>query len=618
MLTAGPRAALGLLSPGDRPIERGDPFHGGLRDLGCLNCRAGFVVEDAASCRPWRATTSTDWLAPTSRRSPSGTRRCGSGRPVGALHEVIDRHLGDPFFGIFLNRSPDRLDEWVIRRSGRGRPSSSDRVWRSRSTSSRRPGRRISPPTSRTASVCRTSCAASWPPRIPMRGADPAPAIVHGRCARHRAPSGRSAVLEHPRLPATVLAPTRRAMTMPSDERGGPRRSDRPRGRRCDPDSRCGAGARLASLLVDGHELLVTEGDGPIGGAATRWSRSPVAPRRRFPFRDRLYDVPLSLPRTPSTGPPGPAVGGNRPIRRGLELTTDLGPDWPFRGRWSRRSCCCPADGGDLRSSGRTDARSSSVASLVPALRRWGECPARRSRRIDVPPGPDGLPTGSIGAPTPGPGDDAFADLVTPPRLTCRVLELDVRSTAPFGSSSTSGTTHSAGATDGTTGRVQPRLGGRRGPPIAAPDHPRRSRWRGAGHDPTGRPGAGDQAFEATPFGSGTFTPVTRSCRSLAGVLARSALIISSSRSAHHPGRTRRRRPSGDGSPRRQPEIELVDADADLLGEDRMRRSGPSRGGARRTRRRRSAPPYRAPDAIAHDQPTAARTRSPWNDRAGR
>ena len=26
MLTAGPRAAFGLLSPGDRPIERGDPF----------------------------------------------------------------------------------------------------------------------------------------------------------------------------------------------------------------------------------------------------------------------------------------------------------------------------------------------------------------------------------------------------------------------------------------------------------------------------------------------------------------------------------------------------------------------------------------------------------------
>ena len=26
MLTAGPRAALGLLSPGDRRIERGDPF----------------------------------------------------------------------------------------------------------------------------------------------------------------------------------------------------------------------------------------------------------------------------------------------------------------------------------------------------------------------------------------------------------------------------------------------------------------------------------------------------------------------------------------------------------------------------------------------------------------
>ena len=48
MLTAGPRATLGLLSPGDRPIERGDPFTVAFGIWGALNCRAGFVVEDAA------------------------------------------------------------------------------------------------------------------------------------------------------------------------------------------------------------------------------------------------------------------------------------------------------------------------------------------------------------------------------------------------------------------------------------------------------------------------------------------------------------------------------------------------------------------------------------------
>ena len=48
MLSAGPRARYGLLSPGDRPIERGDPFTIAFGIWGALNCRAGFVVEDAA------------------------------------------------------------------------------------------------------------------------------------------------------------------------------------------------------------------------------------------------------------------------------------------------------------------------------------------------------------------------------------------------------------------------------------------------------------------------------------------------------------------------------------------------------------------------------------------
>ena len=48
MLTAGPRATLGLLSPGDRPIERGDRFTIAFGIWGALTCRAGFVVEDAA------------------------------------------------------------------------------------------------------------------------------------------------------------------------------------------------------------------------------------------------------------------------------------------------------------------------------------------------------------------------------------------------------------------------------------------------------------------------------------------------------------------------------------------------------------------------------------------
>src|SRR5258705_2254891 len=47
MLTAGPRARFGLLSPSDRRIERGDPFTTAFGIWGALNCRAGFVATGA-------------------------------------------------------------------------------------------------------------------------------------------------------------------------------------------------------------------------------------------------------------------------------------------------------------------------------------------------------------------------------------------------------------------------------------------------------------------------------------------------------------------------------------------------------------------------------------------
>ncbi len=99
MLTAGPRATLGLLSPGDRPIERGDRFTVAFGVSGALNCRAGFVVEAAADYFEAVA----EWY---------GALRVG--QTGGALDEIVQRRLGDPFFGIFLNPGHQlHLDEWV-------------------------------------------------------------------------------------------------------------------------------------------------------------------------------------------------------------------------------------------------------------------------------------------------------------------------------------------------------------------------------------------------------------------------------------------------------------------------------------------------------------------------
>jgi hypothetical protein len=114
MLSAGPRASLGLLSPSDRPIEHGDRFTVAFGIWGALTCRAGFVVESAAELSapirdyverlvgPYYAAVA-EWY---------GALRVGA--EAGVLHEIVARRLGDPFFGIFLNPGHQiHLDEWV-------------------------------------------------------------------------------------------------------------------------------------------------------------------------------------------------------------------------------------------------------------------------------------------------------------------------------------------------------------------------------------------------------------------------------------------------------------------------------------------------------------------------
>jgi hypothetical protein len=114
MLTAGERARLGLLSPGDRPIERGDPFTTAFGIWGALTCRAGFLVEDAAEL-PEPIRDYVDRLvAPYFAAIAAWYGAIRIGQTGAALFEIVERHLGDPFFGIFLNPGHQlHLDEWV-------------------------------------------------------------------------------------------------------------------------------------------------------------------------------------------------------------------------------------------------------------------------------------------------------------------------------------------------------------------------------------------------------------------------------------------------------------------------------------------------------------------------
>jgi hypothetical protein len=114
MLTAGPRASLGLLSPGDRPIERGDRFTTAFGIWGALNCRAGFVVEDAAELPAAIGDYVERLVGPYFEAVAEWYAALHVGQTGGALQAIIDRHLGDPFFGIFLNPGHQiHLDEWV-------------------------------------------------------------------------------------------------------------------------------------------------------------------------------------------------------------------------------------------------------------------------------------------------------------------------------------------------------------------------------------------------------------------------------------------------------------------------------------------------------------------------
>ena len=196
------------------------------------------------------------------------------------------------------------------------------------------------------------------------------------------------------------------------------------------------AGGRFVSLMVGGHELLLTEGDGPVV-----WGCYPMAPFAgrirdgRFRFHGRAFQLPLTMPPN--------AIHGtvlDRPwdvtahSDDRLELAVDLGPDWPFDGHVVQSVALVP---GGLEATLELLA-----AEPMPVVLGWH--PWFR-RTIDgsaaelefeahwmYARGADGLPTGATIPPTPRPWDDAFTDVVIPPRLTWPgIARLEIRSDAP-------------------------------------------------------------------------------------------------------------------------------------------------------------------------------------------
>lgn len=114
MLTNGNRATYGLPSPTTNTLKLGERFTMCLCFWGALTSRAGFLVHDEKEL----PNDIQDYLAklvvPYFKTITHWYEHIGIGVTGNELYEIVMEHLGDPFFGIFLNPGHYiHLDEWV-------------------------------------------------------------------------------------------------------------------------------------------------------------------------------------------------------------------------------------------------------------------------------------------------------------------------------------------------------------------------------------------------------------------------------------------------------------------------------------------------------------------------
>lgn len=194
------------------------------------------------------------------------------------------------------------------------------------------------------------------------------------------------------------------------------------------------AGARVASLVVDGLELLVTEADRPID-----WGLFPMAPfagRVRhgvLKFDDREYQLPLTLPPH--------AIHGTLVTRTWSDIApgvmeVDFDDRWPFEGRVRHEVT--------LGDDHLTATLTVVADEPMPAWVGWHPWFRRRlgrgSRaRLALQAGgmfardDESIPTGEVVPVPDGPWDDCFTELAGPPSIEwAGALTLEIASDCPY------------------------------------------------------------------------------------------------------------------------------------------------------------------------------------------
>ena len=113
MVLSGERTSLGLASSSGRRLRLGDPMSAGFGYWGSNIARGGFLARSAADL-PGAAADYVDRLvAPYFACACEWYETIGIGVTGGELYSLVERRLGDPFFGVHLNPGHFiHLDEW--------------------------------------------------------------------------------------------------------------------------------------------------------------------------------------------------------------------------------------------------------------------------------------------------------------------------------------------------------------------------------------------------------------------------------------------------------------------------------------------------------------------------
>ncbi len=114
MFSTGPRAWHGLLSPSSRKMKKGDAVTAAYGVQGALNCRAGWLAEDASDLAPGVQDYIAILVAPYFEAIAQWLQTIEIGITGGTLDAIIRQRLGDEFFGVKLNPGHlIHLDEWM-------------------------------------------------------------------------------------------------------------------------------------------------------------------------------------------------------------------------------------------------------------------------------------------------------------------------------------------------------------------------------------------------------------------------------------------------------------------------------------------------------------------------